>query len=310
MSICSVELEGLLLPLPPADCGRSRSAKSTKRRGGSSPGRGPACPAIQTCEPSTGGSIEAPFFSQPEFLASPQAVPGSREARAMTVGSGRRLLTCSMPSGPLGECLRILLESKTWGSTEFFLTWSGGATKRGRCVFQLVPSMPRIDECAIGSSAAVWPTLDASDAGKTSRSGNRIDEPLIGGLVRALPAAWPTLHGMDNEGNARRNGPTGNELGRVCNTAAWPTLTAWDDKGQTQNPERMDYVPNIVKANGTVSSGSLAQTGSFVGRLMTLSAWLMGYTVGYCALWETALSRKSRRKSSGRSAKRQDTSTQ
>ena len=26
---------------------------------------------------------------------------------------------------------------------------------------------------------------------------------------------WPTVHGMDNEGNPRRNGPTGNELGRA-----------------------------------------------------------------------------------------------
>lgn len=256
----------------------------------------------------------------------------------MTAGSGRTLLQCSLPSGPLGRCLRILLESKTWGSTEFLLTWSGKATPRGRSVFLLVPSIPPTDGCGTGSSADVYPTPDASEAGKSSRSGDRIGEMLLGGIVRTMavhptPRAedseqtgahrgvadtltsstrqlgvWPTLHGMDNEGNPRRNGPTGNELGRACNSALvpWPTLTARDDKGQTQNPDRMDYVPNIVRANGTVSCGCLARTGSFVGRLMTLSTWLMGYTAAYLRHWETASCRKSRRKSSGRLSKRRN----
>ncbi len=105
---------------------------------------------------------------------------------------------------------------------------------------------------------------------------------------------------------------------------AWPTPASRDEKGQTQNPERMDYVPNIVKATwptpraedsestgahrgtpdtltsatrGATSSGCLAQTASFAVRLTTLSAWLMGYTAQYLAHWETASCRKSRRKS-------------
>ena len=36
---------------------------------------------------------------------------------------------------------------------------------------------------------------------------------------------------MDNEANPRRNGPTGNELGRAVTRSAWPTATAMDSIG-------------------------------------------------------------------------------
>jgi hypothetical protein len=105
----------------------------------------------------------------------------------------------------------------------------------------------------------------------------------------------------------------------------WPTPAAQDEKGQTQNPERPDYVPNIVKATwptvrasdgdkgtrspeghalerkrrgngcdlpttaahyGMPSSGCLARTEKFVVRLEILSAWLMGYPWNYLKNWE------------------------
>lgn len=111
---------------------------------------------------------------------------------------------------------------------------------------------------------AAWPTPDASDAGKTSRSGDRKDEMLIGGLVRTT----------------------------------WPTPQARDMKGQTQNAHRMDAVPNVLLALGNDSFGCLAPMESFVERLMNLSMWLMGYTAAYLARWEIASSRKSRSVSS------------
>jgi hypothetical protein len=113
--------------------------------------------------------------------------------------------------------------------------------------------------------------------------------------------------------------------------SARPTPTTRDHKGVTQNPEQMNYVPNIVAkwgspratptkadgmggpgnsgrdggenlrtqaaATGQMPSTCLAQTESFVVRLTTLSAWLMGYTGAYLAHWATASSRRSRRKS-------------
>lgn len=67
----------------------------------------------------------------------------------------------------------------------------------------------------VNRTAASWPTPDASEAGKTSRSGDRIDEPLLGGIVRT----------------------------------SWPTSQARDEKGETQNAHRMDAVPNVLKAS-------------------------------------------------------------
>jgi hypothetical protein len=153
-------------------------------------------------------------------------------------------------------------------------------------VFQLAPLTPRIDGNDIGlwvtprktrgqyctnqndpdnpiltleGQLATLPTVSGANGGQTSRSKERSDEMLIGGLVRA----------------------------------SWPTQTKRDDKGQTQNPDRMDYVPNIVKGIGQISYGCLAQTENFAVRLMILSAWLMGYRWSYLKHW---LKKKGSRK--------------
>jgi hypothetical protein len=50
-----------------------------------------------------------------------------------------------------------------------------------------------------------------------------MSEPLTDDFESGSSVDWRTPHGMDNEGNARRNGPTGNELGRQVE---WPTPSA------------------------------------------------------------------------------------
>ena len=97
------------------------------------------------------------------FPASPPAGPGSKEARQMTVGSGRRLSRSLLPYDPLGDFSRILLESETWGSPEFYLTWKHKATRQGCLVWELAPSAPRTGECDTGLFAGAWPTVKASD---------------------------------------------------------------------------------------------------------------------------------------------------
>lgn len=207
-------------------------------------------------EPLLGGLVRESGLLPLAFPASQPHGPGSSEARMTTVGSGRRLCRSLLPSDPLGDFSRILLESETWGSPEFYLTWDVKATRDGCLVWELAPSAPRIGECGTG--------LFASES-------------------------------------------------------AWPTPASRDVKGQSQNPERSDYIPNILKANwptprsedsestmalpaqahGAITSGCLAQTEKFVVRLTTLSAWLMGYTAAYLAHWAIASSGRSRRKSSG-----------
>jgi len=314
------------------------------------------------------GQGTAPLFSPQECPASLPVVPGSNEARMMTAGSGRKLSEFCANQGPLGQFSRILLESKTFTSTEYLLTWTLRETPSERwerwsiewdeafsvkrwkrlkmkdtpsrfLKFQLAPSMPRTSaiDCGLwgtprktrggyctniddpenpiltleGQAAAAWPSPVASKAGKTSRSGDRKEEMMIGGLVWGT---WPTPDkSMDSGGRQsktpgqfyRENGTkrevTLNEL------ASWPTPRSADgDKGvrtprghakeRARRGNGCDLPTEL--ACGTATNGSPAPTVSFAVRLMTLSAWLMGYPVKHFQGLEIPLCRKSRTKSS------------
>ncbi len=92
--------------------------------------------------------------------ASHSVSPGSAEARAMTVTSGRKCLELYRRSGPLGSLVRMCLASSVWHSTTCFLTWRASVTPRRRLLFRLVPSVPRTDGCV----SPYWPTPTATDA--------------------------------------------------------------------------------------------------------------------------------------------------
>ena len=82
------------------------------------------------------------------------ALPGSGEARKMTVTSGQRCSGLYKNSGPLGSLVRMCLESSIWHSTRCFLTWKTLVTKSNVCLFRLAVSMPRTKE----SGVPLWPT--------------------------------------------------------------------------------------------------------------------------------------------------------
>ena len=86
--------------------------------------------------------------------ASLSALPGSTEARKMTVTSGRKCSELYANSGPLGSLEKMCLESSIWHSTRCFLTWKTKATRAGRLLFRLAVSMPRTKE----SGSQFWPT--------------------------------------------------------------------------------------------------------------------------------------------------------
>ena len=81
-------------------------------------------------------------------------LPGSAEARKMTVTSGRKCLELSGNSGPLGLLERMCLESSIWHSTRCLLTWKTKATNAGASLFRLAVSMPRTG----GNDVPFWPT--------------------------------------------------------------------------------------------------------------------------------------------------------
>jgi len=122
--------------------------------------------------------------------ASHSVSPGSDEARKMTVTSGQKLKGSWLPSGPLGDCLRMLLDTSAWASTKCFLTWKAKATPRGRQLFQLVPSMPRTDETEFG----LWPTPSATDGKGSGVNGDlrdRLDYAVERGATKTKKF-WPT----------------------------------------------------------------------------------------------------------------------
>ena len=87
-------------------------------------------------------------------------LPGSDEARRMTVTSGLKCLELYQDSGPLGSLVRTLLGSSIWRSTQCYLTWKISGTPAKRLLFRLVPSTPRTG----GTDAPLWPTTTKFDA--------------------------------------------------------------------------------------------------------------------------------------------------
>ena len=85
-----------------------------------------------------------------DSLANPTLLPGSEEAKKMTVHSGLKCLGLSRKSGPIGLLAKTLVGSSEWDSTIVFLTWKITATKSKRLLFQLVPSMPRTEGTGSG----------------------------------------------------------------------------------------------------------------------------------------------------------------
>lgn len=91
---------------------------------------------------------------QEDSRASRSPLPGSAEARKMTVTSGRKCFELYGKSARCGSLARMCLESSIWHSTRCFLTWKAKATKHNRLLFQLAVSMPHTKE----TECAFWPT--------------------------------------------------------------------------------------------------------------------------------------------------------
>ena len=71
----------------------------------------------------------------------PAPLPGSDEARTVTITSGQKCLELYRKSGRIGCWLKTLLTLTEWHSATWFLIWKASATKSRRCLkFRLVPS--------------------------------------------------------------------------------------------------------------------------------------------------------------------------
>lgn len=100
------------------------------------------------------------------FHASRGAVPGSEEARMMTVRSGRKCAELFKKQGHIGSLVKTCLESLNWHSTACYLTWRPMATRGGRLLFRLAPSGVPPSE-----NGCFWYTPTARDGKGRSGSG-------------------------------------------------------------------------------------------------------------------------------------------
>jgi len=109
-----------------------------------------------------------PTLLPADSLASLTVLPGSERAQQMTATSGRNLAGLLPNADPASFLLRTFLESSPPISTRCYLTWKVKRTPARRSIFQLAPSMPRIDGRAFSSSLTIKsthsiPTPTASD---------------------------------------------------------------------------------------------------------------------------------------------------
>jgi hypothetical protein len=265
MLTCFPGWEDLLSPPTPTECAPSSSARSTEGAETSSPALGPESPSMTTCAPSA--------WPTPNKMDAVEVVINrtweDQQARAkekLKMGIHLQLpIAAVLPRSGFSPQESPASPPPAPESSEEAQMTAGSGRRLCAC-FDCSTPLGRFSKILLESEMWASPEFSLKWKVRVTKCGCTV--------FQLAPSARRT------EGSG---------------TGSWPTPAKRDEKGQTQNPERMDYVPNIVKGNGMIASGCLARTESFVVRLTTLSAWLMGYTAQYLAHWETASSRKSRK---------------
>jgi len=140
---------------------------------------------------------------------------------------------------------------------------------------------PNAMDSLTGAAANLWNTPNSGQGGNSSRSGERIDEPLLRGqavIVRNLALAWPTLAARDFKG-AKNELPTHNA--RPLNEVAkvWGTPSAHDRKSTPREVDHGIQLANQVAAfspPAQLPTGEPSQKRS--GRRLNPAfvSWLMG----------------------------------
>ena len=220
-----------------------------------------------------------------DFRASRSALPGSNEAKMMTVSSGLKCLEWCQSCGPLGCLEKMLVGSSLWHSTRCSLTWKVLNTKQGRSFFRLVPLMPGTGE----TDVSLWPTPAYSQMGKPVRplapSEKKGNHGIM--LVAAVYDAgqknpictFPTPTRFDATcGNLKGKEYTGKNrhaMKLIQAAKMYPTPTTNDAKNATLPPSQADRdsIP-----------GRLIQEGCSGKLNPQWVEWLMGFPPGWTDL--------------------------
>jgi hypothetical protein len=144
------------------------------------------------------------------FHAKPRVLPGSDEAKKMTVGSGLQLSRLLNQSSPLGAFSKILMGSPHFtNSEEFCYVWKVWDTRLDCSAFQLTP----LAQSTGDTECLLWRTPNAAIVTGGAQDG---EKRLASGHALQLsdqaktPKLWPTPTQRDwkstshgNQGNAR-----------------------------------------------------------------------------------------------------------
>lgn len=200
-----------------------------------------------------------------------------------------------------------LLSTKAATLAECSQTWPRSGTMRNGTAYRLPPLTHPTSVIACGSSQLV-PTPTCRDW-KDGTAEACKNVPVNGLLVRVVHHMWPTIHGTAKESYKRRQGPSGNELGRAVleQERLWPTPRATDGShGGRVTPRKAKNGGNLIEAvsmdlyptptssrrSGLQSHGENVISGSLNPDWVE---WLQGLPIGWTALApsETATRRKS-----------------
>ena len=218
---------------------------------------------------------------------------GSKEARKMTVTSGKNISELYKRSDQPGLLAKMFLESSIWNSTKCFLTWRVRTTPINRLLFQLVPSTPHIEGIEFGLLPS--PRAREGNAGKPGSVGS-IHNAKRGYLDGVVQEMWATPNAMDHLpqrspealhrlATTHRKGRTRpSNLREQVNEETmkmWPTPTRREYKGGRKL--------ETLKAKGRTATNTLCDAvNAELGRTGTLNPnwveWLMGYPIGWTDL--------------------------
>lgn len=212
-------------------------------------------------------------FFQGDSPVNRSPLPGSAEARKMTVTSGRKCSELSKSCGPLGLLEKMLLESSIWRSTRCYLNWKPKATKQGRLLFQLAVSTPRIE----GTGSPLWlGTMTASQTGgnhslrSPERRKGRAPSPAEFVMMWPTPTSREYKGGRKPETLKAKGRTPSNTLCDAVNASLFPTPTS-----------RCGTSPGNTK---TRQGGKDLQT-EVGGQLNPAWVeWLMGFPIGWTDL--------------------------
>ncbi len=267
-STYSVESADSRSPLAGLASEPSAFPRLTHTQAQSSESTGQTLQTSGTSPAQTSGPTQAQLFSQVDSPASRSALPGSKEARAMTVSSGRQCSQLLPQSSQLGSLVKMLLVSSAWSSTACLLTWKAKATPQFRLLFQLSPSMPDTDEIESG----LWqmPVADDSvdrEKGKFNSRG----EPKLSAQVKL----WPTPRNNTGPSTDPRH------LSLCGAVKLFPTPTVCE---VPRTPE--SYAARRARPRATKGGGDGPNLATVAGGQLNPQwvEWLMGYPEGWTEL--------------------------